>query len=458
MKSTIKVSILLLHPDKCRVLLVSQGDGWSLPCFTREQWELWACVTDVNSTICQQFGIKPIALRCHDLGVTEAGDWLLYGVEIDTPSWSVPAGCRWASFDEIEREQVLPAYLRNSVMSWRVWEAQTDLRRVAWYQRGWSRSALTWITEQIRCLGLRMTGEPCQLRTCQRSTVWEVPTTEGPCFFKAVPKCFHHELAITAYLAKLFPTAIPRVLTADLSRGWMLMASAGTQQLDQSSGLDTWCAAVQRYAEMQVELSRHVERLMALGCSSFPPAQLGDNLLVMLADETALTPANDHFSLTADECRLLRDNYQQIAMLGQRLTASPIPSSLDHGDFWPAQILLRNEAPVIIDWSDASVTMPFFSLFKFLIPQEVEAAFPDHPDAEDRLRDAYLDPWTTFAPEEQLLDLYREARLLTPLHSAEFHYHMLSPHMEIRWEHANMLPYFLKRLLINLKQITAKSA
>jgi hypothetical protein len=142
---------------------------------------------------------------------------------------------------------------------------------------------------------------------------------------------------------------------------------------------------------MQVKLSRHVAQLTALGCPCFPPApQLGDALGEMLANSVALTPADAKFQLTADEKALLREAHQQIAALAQQLAHAPVPLSLDHGDLWSAQILQRSGHPVLIDWSDVNVTLPFVSLCKYLLPQEVEPVFPDSPAAADILRDAYL--------------------------------------------------------------------
>ena len=224
------------------------------------------------------------------------------------------------------------------------------------------------------------------------------------------------------------------------------MANAGDGVLDRSTDLGLWCAVLHRYAEIQIELGRHLDQLTALGCQVFPPAQLGDALLKMLADREALTPANAEFQLTADESALLREKYRHIAVLGQQLAHSPIPLSLDHGDFWSAQILLCSQHPMLIDWSDANITMPFVSLFKYLIPQEVGTVFSDNPAAECALRDAYLDPWTSFASQDQLQEIYHQVQTLAALHYALVNYRLLLPHMEVRWEQANMIPYFLKRL------------
>ncbi len=79
-------------------------------------------------------------------------------------------------------------------------------------------------------------------------------------------------------------------------------------------------------------------------------------------------------------------------------------SSTDHN------ILLRDGAPVVIDWAEAVIEHPFCGLvntFRSLVDRwGFEAGAPDLL----ALRDAYLEPWTTFAPLSRLTELF-EARL-----------------------------------------------
>lgn len=443
----ITVFTLILHPDGHRVLLVPDGSGWTLPYFTRVQWELWSCTGDVNTAMQRQFGITPVTLRCHDLGATEAGDWwLVYGVECAYTT-NIPLGNgRWAVFEEIVHEGMLPSYLSACLRNWIAWEAQPTDRRVPWYRRGWAPSAVVWMTAQVQALGLGITAPPQQRRSCQRSTIWEISTAEGPLFFKAVPSFFRHEIAITQYLAQCFPDAVPHILAADEQCGWMIMDNAGDHTLDRSSSLETWCSVINRYAEMQVAMSHHCDRLAALGCPALSPTNYGNVLGELLMDEEALTPVNPRCALTVDERSALRKHRQHIATVAQHLANAVIPLTLEHGDFWSAQVLLNQNTPVIIDWSDVSITMPFFSLFKELIPHEMRMVFPESPDAEDHIREAYLEPWTPFASRDQLHDLYEQARAVAALHYAAFSYRYLMPQMEVRWEHCNMIPYYLKQL------------
>ena len=77
--------------------------------------------------------------------------------------------------------------------------------------------------------------------------------------------------------------------------------------------------------------------------------------------------------------------------------------------FQDHNILLRDGAPVVIDWAEAVIEHPFCGLvntFRSLVDRwGFEAGAPDLL----ALRDAYLEPWTTFAPLSRLTELFETA-------------------------------------------------
>jgi hypothetical protein len=71
--------------------------------------------------------------------------------------------------------------------------------------------------------------------------------------------------------------------------------------------------------------------------------------------------------------------------------------------------LLRDGAPLVIDWAEAAIEHPFCGLvntFRGLVDRwGFEAGAPDLLE----LRDGYLEPWTIFAPFSRLTDLFELA-------------------------------------------------
>lgn len=111
--------------------------------------------------------------------------------------------------------------------------------------------------------------------------------------------------------------------------------------------------------------------------------------------------------------------------------------------------MASDERIIFIDWSDASLSHPFFSLnfFYDTEAEEMKTHFSDTRAACIRLRDVYLEPWTIFEPMDRLREAFELAYKLSSLHFALNYHKLILPKMEVKWEMHYMLPYFLKQLL-----------
>ncbi len=70
------------------------------------------------------------------------------------------------------------------------------------------------------------------------------------------------------------------------------------------------------------------------------------------------------------------------------------------------------------------------------------------PQQNQRLREAYLDPWQVYEPMERLEQALELAEHLAPVHHALLYHAMILPNMEASWEMVNMVAYYLRMLLI----------
>jgi hypothetical protein len=76
-----------------------------------------------------------------------------------------------------------------------------------------------------------------------------------------------------------------------------------------------------------------------------------------------------------------------------------VPASLDHSDLHDGQVFVGDGGRfVFFDWADASIGHPFTSLLVMF--RLVARRFG--PIKLDRLRDAYLEPWTVDHPAAEL--------------------------------------------------------
>jgi len=293
--------------------------------------------------------------------------------------------------------------------------------------------------------GMPPTGPAEQLRSWQRSAILRLPTAEGPVYLKAVPPIFAHEPALTAALAAADPARFPRPVAVDPARGWLLMRELQGPTLDtRCDDVELWEEALAAFAEVQIASVAHLPALRAAGVPERPLATLAARLAPLLADPDAGMPASPA-GLSADERRRLHGLAARLEDLIERLAAYKLPAALEHGDFWAGQVVVTRAGFAFLDWSDSSISHPFFSLLLFLV--EIEDFFPHLAGVRERLRDAYLRPWAALLPAGDLVAAFELAQPLAALHHATTYYGVVLPNIELKWEMELMLPFYLKMAL-----------
>jgi Phosphotransferase enzyme family len=197
-----------------------------------------------------------------------------------------------------------------------------------------------------------------------------VPTAEGDAWFKESAPAGAYEAALTQLLAARRPDCIPEVLAAEGAR--LLTASAGPSAREVPEQV-VWEEIVRLYAELQIELADTVDEVLALGVPDSRPQTLGHPV------------------------------------------PGPLPITLIHEEVQDGNVHLRDGRPVFIDWAEASVSHPFAGMTNTLRIVSWRSGWePGSPEVL-RLRDAYLEPWTRFAPLDELYGIFAEGYALGAL-------------------------------------------
>ncbi|MFL5804311.1 MAG: hypothetical protein ACJ8CR_21520 [Roseiflexaceae bacterium] len=426
--------LLITAIDRWRVLIVAGPDGWELPYATLDEDHFWQVVAPLNRAAAQ-LGLAATTLRCLQVVADTEADELrrYYVLELHSqpparPGWHWIVAADLSTFPFAHAEQ-------HGILS--RWLAEVP-SRIGWYRPGGTATIAAWTQATLTTLGRPPTGPSEQLRSWERSLLLRTPTADGLVYTKAVPAVFGHEPALTAALATWVPGRTAAVLAHDPARGLLLLNNAGERSLAEVSDPTVWAQALTQLAELQIALTQHLPDLLQLGVPDRRIDRLPSWIDALLADEPALrrSPAG----LTTDEIAALRALQPALQAACATLRASAVPPSLEHGDCFPTQILLADDRPVVIDWSDSSISHPFFSL-GFLIEPDFPRPAGDHPDM--LLRQAYLAPWARFASHDELVRLFDAALLLAPLHHALIYHRAILPAMENSWEMERMLPYYL---------------
>jgi hypothetical protein len=225
-----------------------------------------------------------------------------------------------------------------------------------WTDPSWQAEAHAWIQAELERLGAGVAGPIEQPHIVPWSTVMRVPTGDGAVYFKANAPELSHEAAVTTLLARLRPDCVPRLLAVELERGWMLMADAGTrlrEVIEHERDLGPWLEVLPLYAGVQLDLAGHAEELLALGTPDLRLATLAAKYERLIDELEGLAP---------EERRRLQGLVPHVVELCDELAAYGVPETIQHDDFHDGQVYVRDGRYLLLDWGDACVSHPFFTL------------------------------------------------------------------------------------------------
>ena len=449
---------IIPHVTKPMVGVLFEHDRWWLPRWQERDRHSWQNVEHVNAAMRDHYALEVTTLRCYSTSLDDATSTgrRVYEFENRSPAWSPPGRGRWITRDALdalpfgdpEERQILSAWfdeVLNGVPS----------KRRPWARRGWLDSTRNWIRDQLRMQGITLLGVE-QVRTWERACVLRARTNAGTCYLKALPTMFAAEAPLTHALSAWYPRNFPGVVAVEPSRRWLLLRDFGGQPLDRVHDISAWESALRRLAEIQIGLALRQNELQGLGVPFRPLDDLPRDLAALLDDPAVARIPN----LKATALQRLRDELPAFATLRDELAGFTIPLTLEHGDLWANTIIWADgTTPLYFEWSDASVTHPFFSLILFL--DEAVAAFPELPNAGSRLLTAYLAPWSLYKSDQELRRAMEIARILGPLHHAVAYHRAILPMLEQKWEMENLLPFYLNMALARMdgtNDITAPPA
>lgn len=461
-----------LIPDERgeRVLVHALAAGWSLPRLSIAQPFWWQDVMPVNLAAKEQLGLRSTTLCCfrilyhgpqpgtaRRIFVLEPEEWLASKALVNA---------RW----------VTPRELRDLDLSWPEMKSVVDEWfdsppvRVPWYQRRWRDEPFAWVTGQLAQAQMPIVAAPTQVRSWERSALWRFETEAGPAYFKAVGGPFQLEPTLSTQLSRWVPGRVSEIIAAAPERGWLLLRDAGQNTLSSSRSCGEWESAMRQYGQTQMGLIDHAHELLSFGVPDRRVQHLPARAAALLNDSAAL--ARSSARLSEDEIAQLWKLLPGLTSGCEALASSPIPPSLEHGDLTAGQFLttrplaramdavigapsaidqLPDSRYRVIDWSDSSLAFPFFSMLFFWA--ELGDSFDDPNAVRERLRDAYLLPWTKLAGRAELERLYEVAMQVAPWHYAVTYHRTILPAMSVGWEMECMLPYYLRLALSAARDI-----
>jgi Phosphotransferase enzyme family len=238
------------------------------------------------------------------------------------------------------------------------------------------------------------------------SAVVRVPTADGDVWFKEVPPPLAFEPPLTAALAARRPDRVPEPIASEGMR--LLTRDAGRRLRNvyaEVAGGPPWAEVVALYAELQVEFSRFVDEALACGTPDRRP--------------TAVPAAAAELPGWAEALADLRRDAEELG--------DAVPLTVVHEEPTDGNVFVRGGQIRFIDWGEACVSHPFVGALMLLRVDNGRDRFAPGSPAVERLRDAYLEPFTVFAPASELRRLFDRAYSLATAVRALGWHAILSP-------------------------------
>lgn len=274
-----------------------------------------------------------------------------------------------------------------------------------WRDDAWLSRAVGWIDQELGALGRRRTGDVEQRHVLPWSTVLRVPAEPGAVWFKANEESLQHEAGIVALVSQRRPDVVPPLLAAEPESGWMLMEDAGEMLrtlVSSQRSLERWLDVLPLCAEVQLACEDAVDDLLAIGVPDLRLAVLPESYDALVAEIDA-------------EPRF-REATATVRELATELAAYGIRETLQHDDLHDGQVFVREGSYLLMDWGDACVSHPFFTL-AVTLEGVIAWGVDDEPDSEDLAPylAAYLTPYLTAYPHLSEADLLAAGRVATRL-------------------------------------------
>jgi hypothetical protein len=280
-----------------------------------------------------------------------------------------------------------------------------DENGFGWTDPDWLREAGAWIRGHVAVAG------PIEQQHIRPwATALRIPSFEGHVWFKACIRALAFEIPLLELLGQRRPDCVPRVIASDHTRGWVLLEDAGAELSKQEPDLKRWVEFMAAYGQLQIDVSPCTDALVRAGVPDARSTRMFDDFTSLLEDERNLRASPDDF-VSAEQVAALRTLVPRLRQHSDRLDAIGLPASAQHDDLHQWNVFVRDGAYVFLDWGDSCVSHPLLSL---AVPLE-HASYSFDNAALDRIRDAYLEPWTAITTRAELLAACDSALLLAQI-------------------------------------------
>ncbi len=221
-----------------------------------------------------------------------------------------------------------------------------------------------WALGVLASRGIPVTGAAEQIRTWNLSSIWRLPTADGPTWLKVVPPFLAHEGGVLALLDGTDPDVVPTLLGHDGGR--LLLADIPGTDRYAARGAEL-TRMVELLVRLQVAFTRRCDEITALGAPDWR-----ENAFVPRAQALVTAAAVMADPLDTDELNRLQEVVAGLPARFASLADCGLPDTLVHGDFHPGNVRGTARQLVLLDWGDSGAGHPLLDQSAFCQRLEVD--------------------------------------------------------------------------------------
>jgi len=284
-----------------------------------------------------------------------------------------------------------------------------------------------WGIDWLASNGYSVEHSPEVVLSTPWSTMVRFSTSTGDIYLKQTPPAISAEPKIIQLLSEQFHASVPVVIASNNDLHCFMMLDAGKvlrATLKEKFSPDLLYQAIKEYAAIQRSTEGHVESFIKLGV---PDWRL--DKLPILYDQMI----NQIDSLRADgitdkELQTLHDLSPKFLAQCKLLSSYEIHETIGIPDFNDNNTLLgqRTKRMTFIDWGEATITHPFFSLYNSLEQSIIHHGVKEADQTYNKLQHACFDNWLGLKTESQLLEIFNLSKQLRAIYDALGYYRLMT--------------------------------
>ena len=380
--------IVLLRKNACEFLVFETDSALRLP--TVEIPAYSRVALELNSRIKTLWGLDVYSL--YPIPSADGPQPTRYYVVEALPFGdAAPETARWISLYDVENFFHSDRSDFAAIQTWRasLSERNTNGSLRPFEKPGWLFALKDLLQDALRKIPLTINENFVQFTAGTSCSLIRFETNREAVWFKAVDEPNSREFPLTVLLSSKLQGYLPRILATQPNwNAWVMPAIPGIP-LSEAEDSSVWYNAARDLARLQIASVGIVGDVLELEPRDVRTETLLERIQpffavvgMLMEQQTKSAPPR----VLPSELETLESDTREALLALQR---EPVPDTVGNLDLNPDNVIALPQSTVFLDWAEASVGHPFFSLAHLLEHRRASATSPEKGD-DDRLVATYL--------------------------------------------------------------------